>query len=47
MRAGLYDGWLPYLFMGNLLKRQTVGVIGAGCIGFPYSIWYVFVAHYP
>ncbi|KAE9448595.1 hypothetical protein C3L33_19497, partial [Rhododendron williamsianum] len=29
MRAGLYDGWLPHLFVGNLLKGQTVGVIGA------------------
>ncbi|XP_061364134.1 glycerate dehydrogenase HPR, peroxisomal-like [Gastrolobium bilobum] len=28
-RAGLYDGWLPHLFVGNLLKGQTVGVIGA------------------
>ncbi|PNX74436.1 pentatricopeptide repeat-containing protein at5g39350-like protein, partial [Trifolium pratense] len=32
-RAGLYDGWLPHLFVGNLLKGQTVGVIGAGRIG--------------
>ncbi|KAF1880885.1 hypothetical protein Lal_00011945 [Lupinus albus] len=24
MRAGLYDGWLPHLFVGNLLKGQTV-----------------------
>ncbi|KAG6761684.1 hypothetical protein POTOM_034913 [Populus tomentosa] len=30
MREGLYDGWLPdHLFVGNLLKGQTVGVIGA------------------
>ncbi|KAK6946433.1 D-isomer specific 2-hydroxyacid dehydrogenase, NAD-binding domain [Dillenia turbinata] len=28
MRAGLYDGWLPHLFVGNLLKGQTVGVEG-------------------
>ncbi|KAL2331192.1 hypothetical protein Fmac_018773 [Flemingia macrophylla] len=33
MRAGLYDKWLPHLFVGNLLKGQTVGVIGAGSIG--------------
>ncbi|KAJ0011180.1 hypothetical protein Pint_34311 [Pistacia integerrima] len=33
MRAGLYDGWLPNLFVGNLLKGQTVGVIGAGPYG--------------
>ncbi|PKU62655.1 Glycerate dehydrogenase HPR, peroxisomal [Dendrobium catenatum] len=34
MRAGLYDGWLPNLFVGNLLKGQTVGVIGAGRIAY-------------
>ncbi|PKA60130.1 Glycerate dehydrogenase [Apostasia shenzhenica] len=33
MRAGLYEGWLPHLYVGNLLKGQTVGVIGAGRIG--------------
>ncbi|PHT45536.1 Glycerate dehydrogenase HPR, peroxisomal [Capsicum baccatum] len=33
MRAGKYEGWLPHLFVGNLLKGQTVGVIGAGRIG--------------
>ncbi|KAF5947021.1 hypothetical protein HYC85_017249 [Camellia sinensis] len=37
MRAGLYDGWLPQLFVGNLLKGQTVGVIGAGRIGSAYA----------
>ncbi|XP_010920113.1 glycerate dehydrogenase [Elaeis guineensis] len=37
MRAGLYDGWLPHLFVGNLLKGQTVGVIGAGRIGSTYA----------
>ncbi|KAG8364416.1 hypothetical protein BUALT_Bualt19G0126500 [Buddleja alternifolia] len=37
MRAGLYDGWLPHLFVGNLLKGQTVGVIGAGRIGSAYA----------
>ncbi|RXH97660.1 hypothetical protein DVH24_009985 [Malus domestica] len=37
MRAGLYDGWLPNLFVGNLLKGQTVGVIGAGRIGSAYA----------
>ncbi|RIA04386.1 hypothetical protein BRARA_K01377, partial [Brassica rapa] len=34
MRAGLYEGWLPHLFVGNLLKGQTVGVIGAGRIAY-------------
>ncbi|KAM3375577.1 hypothetical protein P3S68_014291 [Capsicum galapagoense] len=33
MRAGKYEGWLPLLFVGNLLKGQTIGVIGAGRIG--------------
>ncbi|CAM6125910.1 unnamed protein product [Calypogeia fissa] len=37
MRAGKYDGWLPTLFVGNLLKGQTVGVIGAGRIGSAYA----------
>ncbi|XP_057864899.1 glycerate dehydrogenase isoform X1 [Cryptomeria japonica] len=37
MRAGLYDGWLPHLFVGNLLKGQTVGIIGAGRIGSAYA----------
>uniref|UniRef100_A0A9I9D5G8 Glycerate dehydrogenase n=1 Tax=Cucumis melo TaxID=3656 RepID=A0A9I9D5G8_CUCME len=48
MRAGRYDGWLPNLklgnqngpinlFVGNLLKGQTVGVIGAGRIGSAYA----------
>lgn len=37
MRAGLYDGWLPHLFVGNLLRGQTVGVIGAGRIGSAYA----------
>uniref|UniRef100_A0A2P2L540 Hydroxypyruvate reductase n=1 Tax=Rhizophora mucronata TaxID=61149 RepID=A0A2P2L540_RHIMU len=37
MRAGLYEGWLPNLFVGNLLKGQTVGVIGAGRIGSAYA----------
>lgn len=33
MRAGHYKGWLPTLFVGNLLQHKTVGVIGAGRIG--------------
>ncbi|KAJ8423776.1 hypothetical protein Cgig2_008661 [Carnegiea gigantea] len=37
MRAGLYEGWLPHLFVGNLLKGKTVGVIGAGRIGSAYA----------
>lgn len=37
MRAGKYEGWLPTLFVGNLLKGQTVGIIGAGRIGTAYA----------
>jgi len=37
MRNGKYEGWLPTLFVGNLLQRKTVGIIGAGRIGFAYA----------
>ncbi|MGD9079362.1 MAG: NAD(P)-dependent oxidoreductase [Desulfobacterales bacterium] len=37
LRKGQYRGWLPTLFMGNLLWRKTVGVIGAGRIGAAYA----------
>jgi hydroxypyruvate reductase 1 len=37
MRAGQYKGWLPNLFVGNLLQRKTVGIIGAGRIGTAYA----------
>jgi hydroxypyruvate reductase 1 len=37
LRAGLYKGWLPTLFLGELLWRKTVGVIGAGRIGATYA----------
>lgn len=37
LREGRYKGWLPSLFMGNLLWRKTVGVIGAGRIGATYA----------
>ena len=37
LRAGRYAGWLPSLLMGELLWRQTVGVIGAGRIGDAYA----------
>ncbi|CAI5936442.1 unnamed protein product [Closterium sp. NIES-65] len=37
MRAGKYDGWLPTMFISNLLKVQTVGIIGAGRIGSAYA----------
>jgi hydroxypyruvate reductase 1 len=37
LRAGLYKGWLPTLFLGELLWRKTAGVIGAGRIGATYA----------
>ncbi|KAK3281792.1 hypothetical protein CYMTET_10438 [Cymbomonas tetramitiformis] len=37
MRSGQYVGWLPALFVGNLLQRKTVGIIGAGRIGQAYA----------
>jgi hydroxypyruvate reductase 1 len=41
LREGRYRGWLPSLFMGNLLWRKTVGVIGAGRIGAAYALMMV------
>jgi hydroxypyruvate reductase 1 len=37
LRNGHYKGWLPTLFLGSLLWRQTVGIIGAGRIGAAYA----------
>lgn len=37
MRAGQYKGWLPTLFLGELLWRKTLGIIGAGRIGSAFS----------
>lgn len=37
MRNGHYKGWLPTLFIGNLLQNKTVGIIGAGRIGAAYA----------
>jgi hydroxypyruvate reductase 1 len=37
LRAGHYKGWLMTLFLGELLWRKTVGVIGAGHIGATYA----------
>jgi hydroxypyruvate reductase 1 len=37
LRAGLYRGWLPTLFLGELLKGKTLGIIGAGRIGSAYA----------
>jgi hydroxypyruvate reductase 1 len=37
LRAGRFDGWLPTLFLGELLRGKTVGIIGAGRIGDAYA----------
>jgi len=37
LRAGKYKGWLPTLFLGELLCRKTVGIVGAGRIGAAYA----------
>jgi len=37
MRAGRYEGWLPNLFVGQLLQGKTVGIVGAGRIGAAYA----------
>ena len=37
LRAGKYKGWLMTLFLGELLWRKTVGVVGAGRIGATYA----------
>lgn len=37
LRAGKYKGWLPTLFLGELLWRKTLGIIGAGRIGESYA----------
>ena len=37
MRAGRFHGWLPTLFLGELLWRKAVGIIGAGRIGSAYA----------
>ena len=37
MRAGQYKGWLPTLFVGQLLQGATVGIVGAGRIGAAYA----------
>lgn len=41
MRAGKFRGWLPTLFMGELLGGKTVGIIGAGRIGSAYALMMV------
>jgi hydroxypyruvate reductase 1 len=37
MRTGHYQGWLPSLFLGSLLRGATLGLVGAGRIGTAYA----------
>ena len=37
LRQGKFHGWLPNLFVGELLRGKTVGIIGAGRIGAAYA----------
>jgi hydroxypyruvate reductase 1 len=37
LRGGNYEGWLPTLFLGELLWRKNLGVIGMGRIGAAYA----------
>ncbi|HEU4677145.1 MAG TPA: NAD(P)-dependent oxidoreductase, partial [Candidatus Paceibacterota bacterium] len=34
LRAGKYEGWAPELFLGMDLKGKTLGILGAGRIGY-------------
>lgn len=36
-RGGRFVGWLPTLLLGTLLRRKTLGIIGAGRIGATYA----------
>jgi hydroxypyruvate reductase 1 len=36
-RSGRFSGWLPKLFLGELLSRKTLGIIGMGHIGAAYA----------
>ncbi len=37
LRQGRYKGWLPTLFIGEMLQGKTIGIIGAGRIGYAYA----------
>ncbi|MCF7816130.1 MAG: D-glycerate dehydrogenase [Candidatus Pacebacteria bacterium] len=37
-RAGKYDGWAPELFLGSDLKGKTLGILGAGRIGYEVAM---------
>jgi hydroxypyruvate reductase 1 len=37
LRSGRFHGWLPTLFVGELLQGKTIGIVGAGRIGAAYG----------
>ena len=37
LRADRFTGWLPTLFLGELLTGKTLGIVGAGRIGAAYA----------
>lgn len=37
-RAGKYEGWAPELFLGSDLKGKTLGILGAGRIGYEVAM---------
>lgn len=37
-RAGKYRGWAPELFLGSDLKGKTLGILGAGRIGYEVAL---------
>ncbi len=41
VREGKFSGWAPDLFLGELLHRKTLGLIGAGRIGKAYAMMMV------
>jgi len=38
LRAGKYEGWAPELFLGSDLKGKTLGILGAGRIGYEVAL---------
>ena len=36
-RKGLFHGWLPSLYLGELVSRKTLGIVGTGRIGSAYA----------
>jgi len=45
LRSGKFQGWLPTLFLGELLHRKTVGIIGMGRIGFAFAKMMAMACH--